>query len=130
MSTRTRFSPFPVIVNGNMASNITSAVTVLQSITKISYQFSWSGTSPVGTIALQLSNDYSLLPNGSVNNAGTWTTATISVNGSPASSVAISGNTGNGVIDVSPTATYAARVVYTAASGSGTLNCTIMGKIS
>jgi hypothetical protein len=120
MSSRTVLRPYQVITNGNMASNITSEVTVLQSLSKISYDLSWSGSSPVGTASLQVSNTYSLDPNGNVDNVGDWQTVTTS---------SISGNTGTGFIDAI-TGAYATRVIYTATSGTGTLNATVAGKTS
>ncbi len=131
MSTRTFLKPYSVITNGDMsATSITSAVTIMQSISGVSYQLSWSGSTPIGSVALQFSNDYSLNPDGTVNNSGTWTTATINVAGFPVSSAPVSGNTGSGVIDVDRTNTYASRLVYTKASGTGTLQAVIMGKVS
>lgn len=130
MSQRTRFSPFSVITNGSMSANITSNVTILQSITGVGYSLSWSGSSPVGTAAVQVSNDYSVFPNGSVNNAGTWTTLELEVNGSIVSAIDITGNTGTAFIEIQKTHAYAIRLVYTRTSGSGTLNAVIMGKVS
>ncbi len=130
MSTRTNLRPQSVITNGDMSASITSAPTILQSITEISYEVVWSGTSPIGTISVQVSNDYSVHPDGSVNNAGHWVTATLSVAGTPASSVPLSGNTGEGMIDPFSTAAYAVRLVYTRASGTGTMNAVINGKVS
>ncbi len=130
MSTRTVFKPFPVIVNGDMANDITSAVTVLQSITAVSYSLSWSGSTPIGTAEIQLSNDYSLNPDGSVDNAGTWVTGELSLAGAPVSSIPITGNTGTAFIDVEQTAAYAIRLFFNSASGTGTMQATIMGKVA
>jgi hypothetical protein len=112
-----------------MAANITSAPTVLQSLSTCSYSASWSGTSPVGTLSIQLSNDFALNPNGTVQNAGTWTTGELSVAGTPASSIPVTGNTGTALIDPIQTSAYAIRLVYTAASGTGTLQAVFMGKV-
>lgn len=131
MSTRTTFRPKSVITNGDMsATSITSDVTVLQSLTRLSYAAKWTGTTPIGTIAVQVSNDYSLNADGTVNNAGTWNTLTVEYNGTLVTSVPVTGNTGNGFIDVEATAAYAARLVYTKTSGTGTLNVTINAKVS
>lgn len=130
MSTRTVLRPHAVITNGAMTGNITSEVTVLQSLTRMSYAASWSGTSPVGTLSVQVSNDYTLDSAGFVANAGTWTTVTLNVTGSPVSSVPVSGNTGTVFIDIDGIAAYAMRCVYTFTSGTGTLNVTIVGKVS
>lgn len=139
MSNRTTLRPQAVIgtvngvnsgISGNMAADITSKVTILGSITGISYQLAWTGTSPVGTAAVQVSDDYALNPDGSVRNAGTWTTVYINVNGVPAASAAISGNTGNGFIDVVSTMAYAARLFYDNTSGVGTLTAVVNGKVA
>jgi hypothetical protein len=117
-----------------MAGNITSAVSVLQSITLGSYTFSWSGTSPIGTISLEGSDDYSVLATGAVNNAGTWTVLPllVSINGgsiASAQSAAVTGNSGTGFIEWS-TGAYALRVVYTATSGTGTISGIYTGKVA
>lgn len=130
MSTRPYLSPESVITNGDMSGNITSSVTILQQKTVFSYGFSWSGTVPVGTLSLQFSNDYSLNAAGAVKNAGTWTTATFSVSGVPASSIAVSGSPGTAFIDVTKTGAYAMRTVYTRTSGTGTLQCLLTAKVS
>ena len=134
MSTRTNLRQNPVITNGNMSGNITSAVTILQSTTLGSYSLSWAGTSPVGTIKLQASDDFSVFPNGVTNNAGTWTDLPLSVSlddGAIATafSAPVSGNTGTGYIEWS-TGAYALRLVFTATSGTGTLQATFNGKVA
>lgn len=131
MSTRTTFRPAPVITNGNMAANITSLPTVMQSISGVSYSITWAGTSPVGTIAVQVSNTYALSANGTVANAGNdWNALVVVVNGAFVSSIALSGNTGTISVDINETKFYAIRVVYTATSGTGTMQATINGKVA
>lgn len=130
MSTRTILRPKLVITNGDMSGSLTSLPTVLQSLTSGSYALSWTGTSPVGTVSFQVSDDYSLDPNGQVDNPGTWNTAPLSVSGTTVTAVPVTGNTGTGYIDILGTGAYAARLIYTAGSGSGTLNVTIVGKVS
>lgn len=130
MSTRTNLRPQPVITAGSMAGNLTSAPTILQSISGISYEISWTGSTPVGTVSVQTSNSYSLNPDGTVNNPGVWTTLVLEVSGSFVTSIPISGNTGNGMIDPITTDAYAIRLIYTASSGTGTLTATVNGKVS
>jgi hypothetical protein len=130
MSQRPRIPPEPVIVNGDMSGTITSAVTIVPSLTLGSYAYSWAGTSPVGTLAIQISNDYALYPTGAVQNAGTWVSVYVTLNGSTVTnSIPVSGNTGKGIVEWS-TGAYAIRTVYTAGSGSGTLQATFVGKVS
>lgn len=90
----------------------------------ISYDISWSGTSPVGAITVQVSNSYSQDAEGNVKNAGSWTTLSLS------SAANVSGNTGNGFIDIDATAGFAVRLVYTRTSGTGTLNVIASGKVA
>jgi hypothetical protein len=138
MSTRTNLRPQIVIpspqgspANGNsMATNITSAPTILQSLSKCSYSVSWTGTSPVGAVSVQVSNDYSLNPNGTTNNAGTWNTLAFEYNGSLVTSIPITGNSGSGLIDILETSAYAIQLVYTATSGVGTMQAIINGKVA
>ena len=129
MSSRPFLKPFSVVTDGDMSDNITSDVTIIQQLSMISYAYSWSGTSPVGTIKVQVSNDYSIDAGGAVKNAGTWTTLTIDNGGTAVTSIALTGNTGNGVIDLVETAGYALRTVYTRTSGTGTLNVVVNGKV-
>ena len=124
MASRPLLSPYPVITNGNMSGSITSAVTIIQNISLLSYAISWSGASPVGDISVQVSNDYAVNPAGSVSNAGTWNTITLS-NTTP-----VSGNSGTGFIDIDSLAGYAVRLVYTFTSGTGTMQATVSGKVS
>jgi hypothetical protein len=119
-----------VIDAGNMSGNITSAPTILQSLSMVSYALSWTGSTPIGTAEVQVSNDYTLDGAGKVSNPGTWTTITLSVGGTPSDTIAITGNTGNAFIDIDKTAAYAIRLVYTAGSGTGALTAVIAGKVA
>lgn len=130
MSTRTRIAPVS-LTDINMASSANSSATLLASNTAFSYAVKWTGSTPVGTLSLQMSNDYALGSNGQVANSGTWNTAPMDVNGAYATSVAISGNTGNGMIDgTAPTGVNAVRLAYTAGSGTGTLSLIITAKVA
>jgi hypothetical protein len=131
LSTRPQIKPFQVVVNGDMSANITSTPTIISNLSRLSYGISWSGTSPVGTLSVQASNDYALNPDGrTAANAGTWNTLTFMSGGSAVQSIAVSGNTGNGFIDIGPCGAYALRLVYTKTSGTGTLQATVVGKVS
>ncbi len=131
MSTREKIKPYAVIQNGNMSqATITSSPTIIFGISIVSYGYSWAGTSPVGSVSVQLSNDYSLDSVGVVLNAGTWNTISFDLAGSVVTSAPVSGNTGNGLIDVALTGAYAIRTVYTKISGVGTLQAVITGKVS
>lgn len=129
MSTRTTLRPMAVLTAASMAVNQTSLVTVLQSLTKISYALSWTGATPVGTVSVQGSNDYALGANGAMSNAGTWTSLSLQYNGTAVLTIPVSGNTGTGLIDLE-TGAYALRLIYTAGSGSGSLTAVINGKVA
>jgi hypothetical protein len=124
MSSRPMLSPFPIIVNGDMTTTITSAVTIIQNTSRISYDINWTGSSPVGTIFAQASNTYALNAAGQVAEAGDWITIPLST------TAAVSGDTGTGFIDIQGIAAYAVRIQYVPTSGSGTLNATITGKVN
>lgn len=124
MSSRPQFNPYPVILNGDMSGNLTSKVTIIQKLSLISYSFSWAGTTPVGSIIVEVSNDYSDDGSGTVSNAGTWNTLPLDA------ATAVSGNTGNGFIDVELNAGYALRVRYARVSGTGTLQAIVSAKVS
>lgn len=124
MSSRPHAGPFSVITNGNMAGNIISRPTIVQKLSMIGYDVSWTGTAPIGTMSVQVSNTYSENGDGTVRNAGNWTTLTLSA------PTPVSGASGNGFIDVDATGAYAIRLVYNRTSGTGTMNATITAKVS
>lgn len=124
MSSRPQAGPFPVITNGSLAGSLTSIPTIIQKLSLISYDISWTGTSPVGVMSVQVSNTYAENADGTVKNAGNWTTLTLST------TPTVSGNTGNGGIDVDVTGFYAIRLVYTRTSGTGTMNAVVCGKVT
>ncbi len=130
MSIRPELRPFNVITSGNMAGNLTSLVTIIQKLSMLSYSYSWAGTDPVGTVAVQVSNDYSIDAQGNVVNSGTWTPIFfLDSAGAIVSSFAVTGATGNGQVDIQ-TGAYAIRTVYTATSGTGSLQAVINGKVA
>lgn len=124
MSSRPMASPYSVITNGSMATSITSKVSIIQNLTMIGYDISWTGTAPVGVMSVQVSNTFTQNGDGSVRDAGNWTTLTLSA---PTN---VSGNSGNGFIDVDATGAYAIRLIYTRTSGTGTMNATLCAKVA
>lgn len=137
MSSRTVIRPHTVIPSpqgtpasgASMAANITSAPTLLQSITLANYAVTWTGTTPVGTLAVQASNDCTV-DNSGVVSGGTWNPIPLDLNGATVTSIPITGDTGKGMIDIDGLAAYAIRLVYTFSSGTGTLNAMITGKVA
>ncbi len=124
MSSRPMLSPNSVITNGDMSGNLTSKVTIIQNMSELSYDISWTGSSPVGVASVQVSNTYTQNADGSVRNAGNWNTIPLD------NSTNISGNSGNGFIDIDSIGAFAVRLVYTFGSGTGTMNAVITGKVS
>lgn len=123
MSSRPLFTPYAVIQNGDMSGNLVSKVTIVKMLSQISYDFVWTGT-PTGTFNVQVSNSYTQNPDGTTNNPGSWDNLPLSA------PTAATGSAGNGFVDIFGTGSYAMRVVYTAASGSGTLTVTINAKVA
>ncbi len=114
--------PVSVITNGSMTGSLTSAVTIMDQLVMLSYAIIWSGTNPVGSISVEVSNDYSVNANGAVRNAGTWKALPLSTTSN------VSGNSDSGFIDIDANAGYALRLVYTRVSGVGTMQVIAMGK--
>lgn len=123
MSSRPQFSPHKVIDAVSMAASITSEVTIIQKLSMISYDIAWTGTSPVGSITVEVSNSYVKDASGVVSVAGNWTTL-------PVSAMSVSGNSGNGFLDIDAISAYAIRLVYTRTSGTGSLTVIINGKVA
>lgn len=97
-----------VITNGSMAASLASAAIPTNGCSAMAVQFIWTGTSPVGTVNVLISNDginFDLL--------GT--------------AVSVSGNTGNKVIPIVAPGYKFIQAVYTFTSGVGTLNALVSG---
>lgn len=119
-----------VISNGNLAASITSAITLIPKLSMITYAYSWSGSSPSGTVIVQVSNDYTVDSQGVVSNAGTWNTLPFTDSaGDTVTSFALSGSSGVGFLEV-VTGAYAIKTVYTRVSGTGTLQVTLNSKVT
>lgn len=123
MASRPILSPYLIINGASMAATITSPPTIVQNMSMISYDISWTGSSPSGVIYAQSSNTYSQNADGTVANAGDWNNLPLST---PAT---VSGNTGSGVIEIDATAMFAIRIQYVPVSGTGSLSATVTGKV-
>lgn len=117
-----------VISNGDMTGSITSKACICQLLAMISFTVSWSGSSPVGTLTVQGSDDYQENTDGSVRVAGHWNDLPLDYSSSTVSSIPITGNSDSGIIDMYLTGIYAVRLVYTPISGTGTMNAVMCGK--
>lgn len=131
MASRPNIQSYKVITDGDMSGNITSSVSIIPQVTVGSYSYSWSGTSPVGYITVEVSNDYA--PggiDGKAANAGTWTELYFTLDGSTVTNQApVTGNTGTGFIEWS-TAAYAIRTKFYSTSGTGTIQAFINAKVA
>lgn len=129
MSDRFRITPNlnkPLINAVSMATSITGPASNINGIPGISYDLVWTDT-PTGTFSVQVSNTYSQDPQGNIIAAGNWNTL-------PTSSFTgtypiPSGSPGNGFLDVVGTEAAWVRLVYTAASGTGTLTVVPAAKV-
>lgn len=97
--------------NMSSTNTVTSTVSETQYMDNIGIIVNWTGTSPVGTLAVQASNDQS-----------TWVSLDFG------SAISISGSSGSHNIDINQFPYTHIRSVYTNASGTGTLNSTITVK--
>lgn len=121
---------FQSVVAGAMSGNITSAVTDIQFLDDIGLQLNYSG-SPTGTFSVQVSADHSEDFNGNVLVAGQWIPLTLSYWNGTSSITATSIPTSVGspiYLDLALLSAPYIRVVYTAGSGSGTLNVFLTAK--
>jgi hypothetical protein len=123
MASRPLIRPFPVITNASMTTQVISKVTVIDNLSMLSYDISWTGA-PVGTFTVQVSNTYTQNADGTVANPGNWTSLILSV------VPMASGTPNSGFIDIDATGAYAVRLVYNPTSGTGTLNATLNAKVS
>ena|ERR1700722_16602772 len=90
-----------IINNQSMASNISSSIVNINEVILIGIIAHWSGSSPVGTLNINASND--------------------GINFDTIGSVPVSGNTGVDSINCQELGFGFLQVVYTATSGTGNL---------
>lgn len=112
-----------IFTNQSMTSTVSSAPVNIDQLSLVGFDVAWTGT-PTGTFSIEVSNSYSLNPNGSLHSAGLWTALTLS------NSVAPAGSASNGFIDIDAISASWIRLTYTATSGTGTLNAFLSAKVS
>lgn len=110
MSTTQSYRSFnnTILSSGSMAGNLTSSVQSLDNCVRFFIQAFWSGTSPSGTIGVQVSNDQT-----------NWTSV---------DSQTVSTNSGTYGLNYDNPGFPYVQLYYTYSSGTGTLNATIAGK--
>jgi hypothetical protein len=110
--TRRFIQPFQVAENWNMLTSTSSAGIDISNVDDISIVYSWTGSSPVGTLFVQVRNGETC----------PWTSLDIA----PPASIAT--NSGSNNIQITNVSFQGLRLTYTASSGSGTLNAWLTGK--
>lgn len=130
MSKRPYVAPNVVLSAGDMSTTLHSTATIVQQLSEGSYFFKWTGTSPVGNVNFEISSDYALNSGGGVLTAGTWNAVLVDYLGDQVTNVPVSGNTGNGIIDVIQSGGFAFRATYVPTSGTGSLTITYNGKVA
>lgn len=118
MSRKSVVPGFAMINSGNLASNIESSVVSVKNLDNASIIVTWTGTSPVGVLTVQARNNGA----GEVNPEDWYD---LDMGGT----INISGNSGNHQLVFNLLPFTDLRLVYTATSGSGTLNAVITSKV-
>ena len=131
MSRKNNLRQFKTIDAGDMSANITSSITNIQFLDNIGIQLNFSG-SPVGDFQIEVSADYAQDLNGAVSNPGNWTPVLLGymLSGSYTMDDVIPSSVGSPVyIDLNQLSAPWIRIVYTATSGSGSLDAIITAKM-
>lgn len=120
------------ITNGDMSGSITSTITNIEYLDNIGIQLNFSGA-PVGSFAIQVSADHAEDTFGQqVTTPGNWIPLTLTYfNGSTFTSAqSVPTSVGSPIyLDLNQLSATYIRVVYTAVSGTGTLNGFITAKM-
>lgn len=112
MGRKSLIEAYKIVSAGSMAGNITSTETICKQVDNVGLLVEWSGTSPVGTITVEVANGDS-----------GWSALDF---GTP---ISITGNSGNLNININQIPFEKIRTVYTRSSGTGTLNITLAAKV-
>jgi hypothetical protein len=100
-------------------ASITGQATNIEAMAGLSYQYVWTGSSPLGALGWQVSNSYDASPNAAT---GTWTDLSTSLI-SNYSDLNPAGSAGNSAVDLSGLKYKWIRPKYTKTSGTGSLQC-------
>jgi hypothetical protein len=115
--------PFKSIADGDMANNIIGKATSLERVDNVMFFIEWTGTAPVGILNIQFLK-IEQATDGSPSDI--W--SNLSFGGLTGTDISITGNSGSHTIVLTQTPFSKVKPVYTATSGSGTLNITIVAK--
>lgn len=111
----------PVIVDGDMSSNVLSNAFNLKNRKNAAIQLDWTGT-PIGVFDVQVSINHTQDKDGNVQVLGTWDSLPLSAN------VSANGSGDTAYIELDGLSAPYIRVIYAAVSGSGVLNSNISAK--
>ncbi len=114
-------NPVHIIVAGDMSGNITSNAVEVKLQDNVGVQLHWTGA-PTGVFSIQVSMDHREDIEGNVVVAGHW----VSVILNP--SITASGSADDAYIDLNQLSAAYVRIVYTATSGTGTLDAFVNAK--
>jgi len=120
---KSNLKQYQLVKNGDMSqASITSPVTNIANLDNIGIQLNFTG-SPTGTFQIQISADYNQDYQGNVENPGNWVPMVFST------PPVASGSAGSVYLDIAELSAPWIRVVYVRASGSGSLQAWITGKM-
>ena len=121
-STKNVLRKWDAIVAGSMATNITSPVTNVQFLDNICIQLNFTGT-PTGTFSVEVSVDHEQDSQGAVTQAGNW--VALPLEPTPVAA----GSADQIILDLNQISQPWIRVIYTATSGTGSLDMIISAKM-
>lgn len=105
----------------SMASSLTSTAVEVKNQDNVGFQLHWTG-SPTGTFSVQVSSDHMQDIEGNITVPGNWITLPLSPG------IVASGAPDDAYIDLNQLSAQYVRVVYTAASGTGSLTAIAVAK--
>lgn len=121
-STKNVLRKWDAIVAGSMATNITSPVTNVQFLDNICIQLNFTGT-PTGTFSVEVSIDHEQDSQGAIIQAGNW--VALPLDPTPVAA----GAADQIILDLNQISQPWIRVIYTATSGTGSLDMIISAKM-
>lgn len=114
---------YPVLTAQSLAASFTSPATFIRNTDNVSYQINVTTSNSVGSFSVQVSDDYSVGPDNTVVNPGTWITLTLSGTPTVASANDLIG------ISLNQLPYDSIRLAYTSTTaGTGTANAIITSK--
>lgn len=119
MSRKSVVAGFPMIQSGDLSANITSEIVSVKNLDNASIIVTWTGATPIGVLTVEARN----------NGKGgatpePWYTLDMGA------AITISGNSGNHQLIFNLLPFTDLRLIYTATSGTGTLDAVITSKVS